>query len=119
MDLEKYKKQLSKYRFVLCPWGNGYDSHRIWETLYSGSIPVIRNHTTFRYMKHLPVIVLDDFENITIERLEKEYRVLQEKEYNYEILKLLWWFKDLSKYRFNKKKHEETKYKPLIQIYWL
>ncbi len=115
LDLEKYKKQLSKYRFVLCPWGNGYDSHRIWETLYSGSIPVIRNHTTFRYMKHLPVIVLDDFENITFERLEKEYRVLQEKEYNYEILKLPWWFKDLSKTIDSTKKLEESKYKPLIQ----
>lgn len=66
-------------------------------------------------MKHLPVIVLDDFENITFERLEKEYRVLQEREYNYEILKLPWWFKDLSKNIDSTKKLEETKYKPLIQ----
>ena len=29
------------YKFVVAPLGNGPDSHRIWETLYAGSIPII------------------------------------------------------------------------------
>ena len=35
-----YKLNLQKFAFVLCPWGNGFDTHRIWESLYSGSIPI-------------------------------------------------------------------------------
>jgi hypothetical protein len=32
----------SLYRFVACPRGNGTDTHRFWETLYRGSIPVVK-----------------------------------------------------------------------------
>jgi hypothetical protein len=32
----------STFRFVACPRGNGTDTHRFWETLYRGSIPVVK-----------------------------------------------------------------------------
>lgn len=31
-----------KYKFVACPRGNGVDTHRIWEVLYRGSIPIVK-----------------------------------------------------------------------------
>lgn len=31
-----------KYKYVACPRGNGTDTHRFWETLYRGSIPVVK-----------------------------------------------------------------------------
>jgi len=40
-DHDRYFKELAQYKFVLCPSGNGFDSYRIWETLYVGSIPVV------------------------------------------------------------------------------
>jgi hypothetical protein len=30
------------FKFVACPRGNGTDTHRFWETLYRGSIPVVK-----------------------------------------------------------------------------
>ena len=41
IDNIEYLNNLHQHKFILCPWGNGTDSHRIWETLYSDSIPII------------------------------------------------------------------------------
>ena len=43
LNNEDYKKDLGQYKFTLCPWGNGVDTHRIYESLYSGCIPIIKN----------------------------------------------------------------------------
>lgn len=32
----------STFKFIACPRGNGTDTHRFWETLYRGSIPVVK-----------------------------------------------------------------------------
>ena len=47
LEIGSYLNKIQHSLFVLCPWGNGVDTHRVWETLYSGSIPVIKNHQTF------------------------------------------------------------------------
>ena len=41
---KEYLKELSSYHFCLCVRGNGIDTHRFWESLYLGVIPVIINN---------------------------------------------------------------------------
>lgn len=41
-----YLYELSSYYFCLCVRGNGIDTHRFWESLYLGVIPVIINDQT-------------------------------------------------------------------------
>ena len=53
----------------MCPWGNGIDTHRIWETLYSGSIPVVKRHPTFSMLEGLPIYFYDKLDDITISNL--------------------------------------------------
>lgn len=50
-----------KYRFVLCLEGNGFDTHRVWETLYLGSFPVLLNTPFSETLKRmgLPVLIID------------------------------------------------------------
>ena len=67
--MDKYHDSLKNYRFVLCPWGNGIDTHRIWETLYSGNIPVTKQHHTFSTSQELPIIFVDSYEEITEKKL--------------------------------------------------
>jgi hypothetical protein len=38
----EYLDDLGKYRYIICPLGNGFDSHRIWEAIYSNSIGVVK-----------------------------------------------------------------------------
>jgi len=40
----EYLRELANNRFCLCIRGNGVDTHRLWESLYLGVIPVIINN---------------------------------------------------------------------------
>lgn len=57
----EYLRELSQHRFCLCMRGNGIDTHRFWESLYLGVIPVIINNATTKcenfieYLKMLEV----------------------------------------------------------------
>jgi hypothetical protein len=59
-------KKYNKYLFVLCHRGNGLDSHRIWEVLLAGSIPIITSSPLdIMFIKHnLPVIILSDWNEL-------------------------------------------------------
>lgn len=79
---DEYLNELSKYRFCLCLRGNGIDTHRFWESLYLGVIPVILNNKTTacdnftKYMKRLNVpfyeIVGDDLD-IVFKKYNSDY----------------------------------------------
>jgi hypothetical protein len=43
---KEYLHELSSHYFCLCIRGNGIDTHRFWESLYLGVIPVIINNET-------------------------------------------------------------------------
>lgn len=79
---EEYLKELSTYRFCLCLRGNGIDTHRFWESLYLGVIPVILNNKTtncknfVRYLKRLDIpfyeIIEDDLD-VAFEKFTDEF----------------------------------------------
>jgi hypothetical protein len=41
LDTKAYFELISNYKFVLVLEGNGFDTHRLWEVLYQGGIPVL------------------------------------------------------------------------------
>lgn len=65
VPLEKFWSEIAASKFTICPKGNGEDSHRIWEALYLGSIPVVENTVALRYFSELPLLYVEDFESIT------------------------------------------------------
>lgn len=38
-----YSKLAQSHSYIAAPRGNGVDTHRLWETLYRGSIPIVRD----------------------------------------------------------------------------
>ncbi|NBQ42369.1 MAG: hypothetical protein EBU23_07500, partial [Mycobacteriaceae bacterium] len=38
----RFLRAVRNHKFVACPRGNGVDTHRTWEALYMGSIPILR-----------------------------------------------------------------------------
>ena len=38
----EYAEISSNFKFIACPRGNGIDTHRFWESLYRGSIPIVK-----------------------------------------------------------------------------
>ena len=43
ISFSEFLDQLARHKFVLCPPSNGYDSYRVLETIYMGSIPIMES----------------------------------------------------------------------------
>lgn len=87
LSIDDYISDLNKYKFIFCPWGNGFDTHRIWEALYCGSIPITKSHVGLSF-GNLPIISFENFNNLSIEKLITESN---KKDYNFEPLNLKYW----------------------------
>jgi hypothetical protein len=59
MDFKSFSHLAEKYKFVACPQGNGIDTHRFWETLYRGSIPVVLQSNWSGKIKALGIPVIE------------------------------------------------------------
>lgn len=98
LDLDTYSRNLNLYKYIYCPWGNGYDTHRLWEALYSGAIAVVPKHETFSTTKDLPVIQYDNLNELSYEYLSIKQKELQ---YDYKKLNIEYWMKNI-KYKNQK-----------------
>jgi hypothetical protein len=69
-----YLSDLAEHRFCVCPRGNGIDSHRVWECLYLGVVPIVERsvHTELWEERGLPLLLIDDWSEVVPERLEAE-----------------------------------------------
>ena len=59
------------FAFELCPEGNGLDTHRFYEAIALQTIPIVRRNplTQGLYERHYPVVVVEDWEEVTREKL--------------------------------------------------
>lgn len=63
LEYEDYIKDIKRSKFVLAPPGNGEDTIRLWESMFFGAIPIIRNDSgLWPLYKRLPVLILEDSE---------------------------------------------------------
>tara|TARA_B110000858_G_C17747453_1_gene448029 strand:- start:401 stop:1231 length:831 start_codon:yes stop_codon:yes gene_type:complete len=92
-----YIKDLSEHKFCISPRGNGVDSHRTWECLYLGVIPIVKNSVHMSYFKDLPILFIDNYDNISIEYLNKVYDEFQNKKFNLEKLDIKYWESKIKK----------------------
>jgi hypothetical protein len=66
----EYLKELKRHKFAICPEGNGIDTHRFYECLYMKVIPICkRNILTEYYSKLLPIIVVNEWQDLDINNL--------------------------------------------------
>jgi len=87
LSLEEYKIDLDDHKFMLCPNGNGIDTHRLWECLYhKGIIPVIESHVNYKMCELYPVLIVHSFKDLTEEFLKQKYHEIKSKDFDSEIL---------------------------------
>ncbi len=65
-DHKDYIKNLSKFKFNLCPKGNGVDTHRLWESFMVDTIPIVKNHIYIENLikNEIPLFVVNEWEEI-------------------------------------------------------
>ena len=60
---KRFAQEMNQYKFVACPRGNGIDTHRFWEALYRGSVPIVIASKWSKSLKYLdlPLIEVSDW----------------------------------------------------------
>ena len=96
-EFEEYIKTLEKYKFCVCPPGRGIDTHRCWEALMVGTIPIVLSSSLNSLYINLPVLVLENLNIITEAYLNKEYSRLIKQRYKFEKLYSHYWKNELFK----------------------
>lgn len=90
-----YIKNVNEHRFMICPRGNGIDTHRHWESLYLKTYPIsIKNKNISFYKDDLPILLIDEWEelNSNLLKIKFEEFVEKDKEYNWDILNINYWY---------------------------
>ena len=88
-----YLENLRSHGLVLCPEGNGVDTHRFWETLYMGGLPVVTaNKGMSFFYDNLPVLQVDTWEQLLDrEHVEEKWLEISRKSYQFDILSTKYW----------------------------
>lgn len=88
---DEYLNNIYNHYFVVCPEGNGIDTHRIWETLYMGSYPIVINNVNNSYFSDLPICYIDDWAELTETFLFEWINQHTGHEWNYKKLYFEYW----------------------------
>ena len=71
-------REKTRYAFVVSPHGNGLDCHRTWESLVLGNIPIVKRSSIDPLYEGLPVVIVDDWREITPENLARWHAAHQD-----------------------------------------
>ncbi len=61
---EQFIERVKEYPFIIAPPGNGYDSYRILESIYCGSLPVIVHDTWSKAYDEIPCVKVESYYGI-------------------------------------------------------
>ena len=95
-NLNEYLSSLINFKYVMCPEGNGIDTHRFWETIYAGSIPVSEKNITLKAAEGIPVILLNSYNELSAEMIF-DYD-LKEGNFNIQKLTVEYWIDLIKNY---------------------
>lgn len=69
LPFEQFMQKINQYKFVLSPRGNGVDTHRFWEILLMGSVPVVETSGLDSLYNKFPCIIVESFDKINADLL--------------------------------------------------
>lgn len=87
---ESYKC-MSKYSFVVSPFGHGFDCIRTFEALCLGCIVIMKKSFLDIIYEELPILLVDEWYDINETLLQKTLIEFQNKKFNYDKLKMDYW----------------------------
>ena len=94
----------AQYAFVVSPFGNGYDCHRTWEALLLGCIPIVKTSGLDSLYDELPVLIVQDWSDITEKLLMNVITDFKKKhennKFNYDKLTLKYWMDKINSHKY-------------------
>ena len=88
---ETFIRNVHSHKFVVCPEGNGMDTHRMWEALYMGVIPIVVRAAWNRYFTDMPICFIDKWTDLTEKFLNAEYNRIKSQHWDLSKLNFEYW----------------------------
>ncbi len=103
---KRYIKDLSLYKYNICPSGEGVDTHRFWESLIVKTIPIVKKSDFIENLNrfNIPMLILESWEELydisenDLSSLYEKY-LKQFKENNF--VKLEFWLELINQSKLN------------------
>ncbi len=75
LSFESYMNKMKKYKYSVCPQGNGVDTHRFWECIYMKVIPIVEDHVMIDgFGKDLHCVRVSSFSEIDKDKILARYK---------------------------------------------
>ena len=87
----QYWVEMSKYSFVISPFGHGMDCIRTMEALCLGCIVIMKKSCLDCIYEGLPILLVDEWEDITEKLLKETLITYSNKEFNLNKLTFEYW----------------------------
>jgi hypothetical protein len=91
----RFLTDVASSKFEVAPRGNGLDTHRLWESLYLGTIPIVKTCSLDCLYAGLPVLIVQQWSDVTEEFLERKYKEFSAQTFNLEKLSMDYWAKEI------------------------
>ncbi len=75
VSVSEYYDDLCRSKFVLCPEGTGMDTHRVYESILCGAIPVVLRNSLAPLYEKLPVCIVNSWKDPFYIPQNKEFPV--------------------------------------------
>jgi hypothetical protein len=92
---KKFLQDIASSHFVICPRGNGLDTHRLWESLLLGSIPIVKTSSLDPLYKDLPILIVSDWEEVTEDFLIRAASQYSQKKFSQDPLWIDYWLQKI------------------------
>jgi len=94
LKFEQCMTMIRGSKFVFCPRGNGLDTHRMWESLYLGAIPIVKRCLHMEaFAESLPILLIDRWSDVTKDMLDEVWESWSKTTWNMEKACLVYWKK--------------------------
>jgi hypothetical protein len=97
--LTQYLTEMKQYKYVISPPGNGFDCHRTWEALLMGCVPIVKHSLSDPLFEDLPVILVDQWSEVTMNFLEQKSKEMERKTYNLEKIYAQYWINEVKSFQ--------------------
>lgn len=95
---DQYLDNVYNHKFMICPRGNGMDTHRLWECLYMGTVPIVKKDINNWFYNRLPILYVDEWEDVNEGMLIDKLPLYETGNWNKEMLTFNYWKNHIQKW---------------------
>jgi hypothetical protein len=106
LDYPTYLSHLNDSKFVLCPRGNGLDTHRFYEAILMGAIPVVQDSLLRDIFNQSTSLVLNDLTNLTMRMLLRPDMYIKNMSFPRNVIYFNTWLKKIDEFKLKYTKNK-------------